>query len=65
MKFRVLNKTILTNKNHYYITNCTKYVILHLCSGLNRLHRHLDKIEINNQNYLFNQDENIDNNKME
>jgi surface antigen len=23
-------------KNRYYVTSCTRYVIFHLCSGLNR-----------------------------
>jgi hypothetical protein len=32
---------LLTIKNHYFVTNCTKYIIFKLCSGINRLHRFL------------------------
>jgi hypothetical protein len=35
--------TILTNKNHYCVTNCTKYVIFHLYSGLNQCRQFLAK----------------------
>jgi hypothetical protein len=34
---------ILRKKNHYYVTNCTKYVFVNLFYGLNRLHRFFAK----------------------